>query len=77
MSLQNTILSCLHNLGITLTDSNKNEDLRLLGMDSLQIVLLISELEKKLNITFNLDTFKEEDFYRLESLEKLLQSYLR
>lgn len=77
MSLQDTILSCLHNLGITLTDSSKNEDLRLFGMDSLQIVLLISELEKKLNITFNLDTFKEEDFYYLKSLEKLMQSYLR
>jgi acyl carrier protein len=76
MNIQNQIVQCLSNVGISVSDINESEDLRLLGMDSLQIVLLITELEKTFQFKFKLETFKEEDFYHLHSIKKIVNEHI-
>ena len=76
MSIHNEIKSILSEQGIHVRTEDENDDLRIHGLDSLQIVLLLGAIEKKFSIKIELQNFKEEDFYLIESIVQLVNSHL-
>ena len=61
------------NIGVEL---NANEDLKIGGVDSLSVVLLISEVENAFDITFSDDDLDPDNLDSIINIARLVKKYL-